>query len=145
MKVIIAGSRSIEEYGLVELAVRLSGFHVTQVISGTARGVDRLGEQWARRNGVSLRKMPANWAQHGNKAGYERNAEMAEVGDALVAIWDGKSRGTAHMIAVMKSLNKPYYVVRPDGEGGLEYLADDEHGGYELGTIGNCDDEIRCE
>ena len=47
MKVIIAGSRGVEDYALVEEAVKQSGFDITEVVSGTARGVDLLGEHWA--------------------------------------------------------------------------------------------------
>ena len=32
------------------------------------------------------------------RAGFERNAYMAERIDALLAIWDGRSKGTKHMI-----------------------------------------------
>lgn len=39
---------------------------------------------------------------------------MAGYADALIAIWDGKSRGTAHMIETMKKLGKPTFVFRLD-------------------------------
>ena len=38
---------------------------------------------------------------HGKKAGYLRNVDMAEYADALVAFWDGKSKGTGHMIDIV--------------------------------------------
>ena len=47
MKVIIAGSRDITDYSLVCRAISESKFDITEVISGTARGVDTLGEKWA--------------------------------------------------------------------------------------------------
>ena len=40
----------------------------------------------------------ADWDQFGKSAGYKRNIQMAEHADALIAIWDGKSKGTMHMI-----------------------------------------------
>jgi hypothetical protein len=107
MRVIIAGSRGIEDYELVVRAVDESNFQVTEVVSGTARGVDRLGERWARENGVPVVQFPADWMKHGKRAGYLRNEQMGEYADALVAVWDGFSRGTVHMVATMEKLGKP--------------------------------------
>lgn len=102
MKVIVAGSRGVTDYALVERAIHESGFDVTEVVSGTARGVDRLGERWAAEHGIPVAPFPAQW-KVGSKqnfgAGLLRNAMMADYADALVAIWDGESRGTKHMIA----------------------------------------------
>lgn len=102
MKVIIAGSRDITDYEVVLAAVREahneSGITATEIVSGCARGVDRLGEQIARNYGLRLSGYPADWERYGKSAGYRRNAEMADYADALVAVWDGKSRGTMHMI-----------------------------------------------
>lgn len=98
MKVIIAGSREgFEIYNLYE-AVGQSGFEITEVVSGTARGVDRLGEIFAEKEGIPVKKFPADWDNLGKRAGYVRNAQMAEYGDALIALWDGESKGTKHMI-----------------------------------------------
>ena len=40
----------------------------------------------------------AEWKKWGRRAGYRRNVQMAQHADALIAIWDGKSPGTRHMI-----------------------------------------------
>jgi hypothetical protein len=114
MRVIIAGSRGITSYLVVDRAVELAGFDVTEVVSGTAAGVDRLGEAWASDNGVPVKKMPADWKQYGRRAGYLRNVEMAEYGDALIAIWDGGSRGTKHMIDIAKEHGLKFYIYIPD-------------------------------
>lgn len=98
MRVIIAGSRSIKDIALVEAAVSESGFAVSQVVSGTATGVDLLGEQWAARRRIPVARFPADWDRYGKRAGHIRNRKMAENADALVAIWDGVSKGTANMI-----------------------------------------------
>lgn len=99
MRVIIAGSRSITDATAVEEAILASGFHITTVVSGTAAGVDRLGEAWARRNFVLAELYPADWDSFGKRAGFVRNQRMAENAEALIAIWDGRSRGTKDMIA----------------------------------------------
>ena len=98
MKTIIAGSRNITDYAIVEQAIADAEINITKVISGMAKGVDSLGELWAHRHNVGIHYCPANWNKHGKSAGYIRNAEMAQIAEALIAIWDGHSRGTKHMI-----------------------------------------------
>lgn len=98
MKVIIAGGREINDYDLLLQAVLNAGFDITAVVSGGARGVDAMGERFAEEAGLQLFKFPADWDKHGRAAGPIRNRVMAEFGDALIAIWDGKSRGTKNMI-----------------------------------------------
>ena len=102
MRVIIAGSRSIENYSILLDAIDESGFQVTTVISGRAKGVDRMGETYAYLRGLTIDVFPADWDKHGKAAGYIRNSEMAEHADALIAIWDGKSKGTKNMIEIAK-------------------------------------------
>jgi hypothetical protein len=93
MKVIIAGSRSITNYALLRETIERSGYHITEVVSGTARGVDRMGERWAAEHNIPVKKFPADWSKHGKKAGFIRNQEMVNYADALVGIWDGQSNG----------------------------------------------------
>lgn len=110
MKVIIAGSRDAVSYHLVVDAVAESGFIIDQVISGGARGADRLGEAYAKNNGIELLIMKADWDKFGKSAGYRRNEDMAKVGNALIAIWDGESRGTMHMIEIAKRAGLPVFI-----------------------------------
>ena len=112
MRVIIAGSRSIEEFAEVAIAVEESGFNVTEVVSGKARGVDTLGEAWAEESEVPVKPFPADWKKRGNDAGKRRNTEMAEYADALVAVWDGVSTGTQNMIDQMRFRDKPVFIRR---------------------------------
>jgi hypothetical protein len=110
MKVVIAGSRHItDRMGLVK-AIKQSGFEITEVVSGTSRGVDSLGEAWARANEIPIKEMPANWSKFGNYAGPLRNSEMAKYADAAIILWDGKSAGTLNMIKNMVHLDKPYFI-----------------------------------
>jgi len=75
---------------------------VTEIVSGGARGVDRLGERYARQRGLPCTVFPAQWGKYGKSAGPIRNAEMAKYADYGVAVWDGESRGTAHMLKLME-------------------------------------------
>jgi len=117
MRLLIAGSRSITDYAVVEKAVNLAimqwagcGVTVDEEVSGCTSGVDRLGEHWARSHGVPRKLFPADWKKHGKAAGFIRNAEMAEHATHAVVVWDGVSRGTANMIAQMQQRGKPVYV-----------------------------------
>ena len=110
MRVIIAGSRSIRLYNIVASAVRTSSYEITTVISGTAYGVDQLGERWAKEHNVPCELFPADWDRYGRSAGYKRNELMAQNADALIAVWDGLSRGTKHMIDIMNKLGKPVHI-----------------------------------
>jgi hypothetical protein len=102
MKVIVAGTRWITDYLTVSAAIELSGFKISEVVSGAARGVDALGERWARQHGIPVKQFPAIWrdkdGHYDPSAGLRRNSEMARYADALVAVWDGRSPGTKHMI-----------------------------------------------
>ena len=108
MRTIIAGSRGIHAY--VKEAVEASGFEITRVISGGARGVDRSGEDWAAQNNIPVTQYIPDWDNIGKSAGYRRNSVMARNADALIAIWDGKSKGTAHMIEEAKKRHLKVYV-----------------------------------
>lgn len=114
MKVIIAGSRSIIQMAPVVRAIAQSGFVISEVVCGEANGVDTLGKVWARQNGIAVKSFYPNWYPQGvyNKfAGFNRNEEMGDYADALIAVWDGKSGGTKHMIDCMKKLKKPYHIL----------------------------------
>ena len=96
-------------------AIAQSDFSVSEVVSGCARGVDKLGERWAIEHGIPVHKFPADWGRFGKSAGIYRNAEMAEYSDGLIALWDMESRGTLHMIDCMRKRNKPFEVYNEVG------------------------------
>lgn len=107
MKVIIAGSRDFDDYEALKAGIIESGFGITEIISGGARGADALGERYAEENSLALSIFPADWDKFGKSAGMIRNKEMADNADGLIAYWDGKSRGTKNMIDIAnaKKLN----------------------------------------
>ena len=118
MKVIIAGSRdlvlTIEQ---LDAIIKESGFEITQVVCGEARGIDTLGKEWANMNDIHVMSFPAVWMKNGvfdRGAGIKRNYVMAKYADALIAVWDGDSSGTANMIMQMKKLDKKYFVKTVD-------------------------------
>ena len=98
MKTIIAGSRSIKDYLIVKEAIKLSGFKITEVISGEAVGVDGLGRRFGEENNIPVKPFPANWDRHGKGAGPIRNKQMADYAEACIVIWDGESKGSKDML-----------------------------------------------
>ncbi len=110
MKVIIAGGRDLNDYEVCLQGVEHAGFNITEVVSGHARGADALGERFAKEAGLSLKLFPADWNKHGRAAGFIRNNAMAAYADALIALWDGSSKGTAHMISQAKKLGLSVHI-----------------------------------
>lgn len=99
--VIIAGGREFKDYTLLEKTMDYLLRNVTDeitVVCGKARGADTLGEEYGRSRGYCIAEYPAEWYKYGKRAGYLRNEQMAKNADALVAFWDGQSKGTKHMI-----------------------------------------------
>lgn len=110
MKLIIAGHRLLSDYSLVEeYADHVTG--VTEVVSGTCRGADLLGERWARERGIPVRRFPADWGAYHGAAGPIRNRQMAEYGDMLLAFLAPESRGTQSMINEAKKANLPIVII----------------------------------
>lgn len=116
MKVIIAGSRNILNGVVVREGIEESGFEITEIICGEAKGVDTLGKLWGKLYRIPVKSFTANWQKFGLSAGPRRNKQMAEYADALIAIWDGKSRGTLDMITQMRELKKKVYVKVVDND-----------------------------
>jgi len=112
MKVIIAGSRTIWSYKSVCEAVAISGFTISKVISGNAKGIDKIGIIWALINKKPFQIFNADWKKYGNRsAGFIRNNHMAKEGDALIAIWNGHSTGTKHMIDIANKYGLEVFIL----------------------------------
>lgn len=108
MKLIIAGSRTIQVAPFEMRAIlKHYGLSPTEIVSGTANGVDKCGEKFAKEAGITLIQFPADWDRFGKSAGHKRNAQMAEYGDCLLLIWDGQSKGSAGMKSIMERMKKP--------------------------------------
>lgn len=110
-RLIVAGSRGFDDYAFLEkyLLYYVQLYDLTEseieIVSGGARGADRLGEKFAREYGCKLTVMHADWDLHAKKAGFIRNTEMAEYvkeNGGCIVFWDGVSSGTKHMIDIAK-------------------------------------------
>lgn len=114
MKTIIAGGRDFTDWVMFIDCMAKYHLPITEVVSGKAKGADRMGELYADRIGVKVAPFPALWndlshpdaairtdrrgRKYDAKAGLRRNIKMAEYAEVLIAFWDGKSSGTKHMI-----------------------------------------------
>lgn len=111
MRLVICGSRGLIDRGpLVDLILAAISAHLAQlhwevemVLSGAARGGDRIGELWAARERIPTEFYPAKWNELGRGAGFIRNGEMVSSADAVLALWDGKSPGTADTLRRAKT------------------------------------------
>ena len=102
MKIIVAGGRDFNDYELLkEKLNEIVGDNSNiEIVSGMARGADLLGIKYANELGHPIKEFPAQWDKYGKSAGYRRNDEMAKYSDTCVCFWDGKSKGTKHMIDI---------------------------------------------
>ena len=122
--VIICGGRDFTNYSFLEEScykvisdLLLKNQKIT-IRSGHALGADLLGERFAKENNFELEIYPADWTFLGKRAGFVRNEEMAKgkesnfPADICIAFWDGKSKGTKHMIDIMNKYNKLFYIFK---------------------------------
>lgn len=111
MRLIVAGSRTIKDLGFVIKSIDSVPLEqVTEVVSGGADGVDLLGETWANLRQIPVKRFLPDWKRDGRSAGIIRNVEMARYGDILVAVYDGTSPGTNHMVKAMMDEGKEIHV-----------------------------------
>jgi len=128
LRIIVAGSRDFRDYQLLSDTIMefltdkddidiVDNPSQVKFISGTARGADVLGEQFAYTWGYDVIRFPADWNNLGRRAGYIRNEEMAKFAcengnqGMLIAFWDGKSKGTKHMIDLANKYGLEVHVV----------------------------------
>ena len=131
LRAIIAGSRDFNNFSklmnscnniLPSIINRNNNLGRIRIVSGTARGADRLGEQYAKVAGYEVSRFPADWDTFGRAAGYVRNTQMAKYAMAddnygvLIAFWDEKSKGTKHMIDLAEKNGLEVHIVRFDND-----------------------------
>lgn len=116
-RLIVAGGRDFNDYKLLSETLEYIGNVIYEaesvaLVSGMARGADALGYRYAKEHRIRCYEFPANWEGLGKRAGFMRNNEMGKFANALLVFWDGKSKGTKHMIDTMNQLNKPIHLVQ---------------------------------
>ena len=107
LRVIVAGSRDATNVkGAREALLDMAKpFKKVIVLNGLATGGDAIGGELCKELGYDIDLHKANWYPSGvldRSAGYKRNYRMSMVANHLIALWDGKSKGTKNMIDIMK-------------------------------------------
>ena len=114
MRLAIVGSRTFDDYDIflqyIEKFLQLHyGNHT--VISGGAKGADRLAKIFAQTWEREYIEFPADWNKYGKQAGFIRNQQIVDAADMILAFWDGKSRGTKDTIDKARRAKKPTFIV----------------------------------
>lgn len=137
MKLAIIGSRNFNDWFKLQRVLKpylklscsnMTEWWIEEVVSGGARGADKLGAQWAKANNLKLKEFPADWEKHGKRAGFLRNTEIADYADVCIAFWDMQSRGTADTIDKFRERGKSVIII-PIGDYPCQRGRPNEHPG----------------
>lgn len=107
MKLLVVGSRNIEQFDLEEYIPAETDL----IISGGAKGIDTLAEQYADLHRISKLIMRPRYDLYGKAAPILRNQAMVDMADAVWVVWDGSSRGTKATVQYAKKEQKKINVV----------------------------------
>jgi predicted Rossmann fold nucleotide-binding protein DprA/Smf involved in DNA uptake len=107
MKLAVIGSRSVTNVQLIYSI--LDKYEFDQIISGGAKGVDSIAEQYSRTEGLLEPIIfKPDYEKYGSPAAqFNRNSQIIETADMIISIWDGKSTGTQDSMNKAKKLGKP--------------------------------------
>jgi hypothetical protein len=111
MKIAIIGGRDFTNKQLFLHCMTPLIPKITTVVSGGARGADKMGEEWAIANNIPTEIYYPDWDKYGKRAGFVRNQLIVEAADCVIAFWDNKSAGTKSSIEIAKKLNKPCMII----------------------------------
>ena len=102
MKTAVIGSRnlSVDDLG------RYLPENTTEIVSGSAKGIDACAREYARQNNITLTEFLPEYNKFGRYAPLKRNLEIIDYADEVIAFWDGKSKGTGFVIDNCKKKNK---------------------------------------
>lgn len=111
MKLAIVGSREFNDWpeaqAWIDAVVTL--FPIKSLISGGAKGADSLAELYAKIDIFPIEVIKPNWEQ-GKHAGFDRNSEIVEKADIVLAFWNGGSSGTLDTINKTARAKKPLII-----------------------------------
>jgi len=118
MKLVVSGSRSIKDKEVVfdHLDIFNKETPIDCIVCGGAKGVDMAAVLWATRECIPFTVYLPNYTMYGKIAPLVRNEKMASYGNALLAIWDGKSRGTMHAVECFRRLDKEVMLITIQGK-----------------------------
>jgi predicted Rossmann fold nucleotide-binding protein DprA/Smf involved in DNA uptake len=112
MKLAVIGSRNFNDYEQLKKEINKLSFSkdINEIISGGAKGADSLAEKYANEYRIKLTVFKPDW-NIGKHAGFLRNTQIIESSDAVIAFWDGQSKGTLDSLNKAKKLNKIVVII----------------------------------
>ncbi|HBP87546.1 MAG TPA: hypothetical protein DD706_07610 [Nitrospiraceae bacterium] len=117
---LVSGSRDFPDESLVRETIRRVVQSTDTLLHGGARGVDTWCAEEAKQCGATVLHRPARWETYGRSAGMQRNTDMlkevVEQADPyhVFLFWDGQSRGTAHMLLMVRKRKLPHTLILPE-------------------------------
>ena len=102
MKILVVGSRNIDEFDLSPYIPK----ETTLIISGGAKGIDAIAEKYADEHKISKLILLPQYNLYGKSAPIKRNETMVNIADTVIIVWDGNSRGTKSTLQYSKKKNK---------------------------------------
>lgn len=113
IKVIVCGGRDFNNFILLteRLDFYLQNQGKVELVSGGANGADTLAIDYGAMRHIPINVYYADWDAHGKRAGYLRNEEMSRNATHCIAFWNGRSRGTSHMINLTRAAGLKVVVV----------------------------------
>lgn len=106
MKVAVIGSRGLAVCHLEKYLPE----GTTEIVSGGAKGVDTCARAYALKHGIRMTEFLPDYKKYGRGAPLKRNLQIIAYSDLVLAFWDGKSRGTRHVIENCRRMGKPVQV-----------------------------------
>lgn len=107
MKVAIIGSRELK----IDDIERYMPDGVTEIVSGGAKGVDACAKEYALASGIKYTEFLPEYEKYKKAAPLKRNLQIIDYSDAVIAFWNGRSKGTRFVIDNCKRLNKEIKIV----------------------------------
>lgn len=109
MKVAVIGSRGLTIDNLGDYLPP----ETTMIISGGARGIDTCAREYAHAHGLPIREFKPQYDRYPSQAApVIRNELIIAEADLVLAIWDGKSSGTAGVIERCREIGKECRVIQ---------------------------------
>lgn len=106
MKVAVIGSRGLTVCHLEKYLPE----GTTEIVSGGAKGVDTCARAYALKHGIRMTEFLPDYKKYGRGTPLKRNLQIIACSDLVLAFWDGKSRGTRHVIENCRRMGKPVQV-----------------------------------
>ena len=110
MKLAIIGSRNL----IIEHLEDYLPDNVTEIVSGGAKGIDRLAAEYAKKHPLPLTEFLPDYARYGRGAPFIRNRQIAEYANEVLAFWNGISKGTMYTVRMFEKMGKQVTLIKKE-------------------------------